>query len=236
MSGNLSDIDYYGLGTHEWIGMVLPYEAQKDQVDGNAGFGYRFKVAIMGNHPNNQTIKDKDIVYSIVRLGVTDGSGAANKKKTPAIAQGDVVTGKFLDGDRKQNPMITGVLGRTDGVKYGSARFESKTGFVGSTKAGSLLGRQEFTEQFPLCTPKAKSENAKPKRESPLAAMAKAGLPTGIPKLDSFVQPLKDIAGDMEDLGSNIQGAIEATGDSLNQAADNLSAQLDDATSGLDIL
>lgn len=225
----MADMDYYGLGTHEWIGIILPYEVQKDQVDGNAGFGYRYKVAIMGNHPNNQTIQDKDIIYALVRLGVTDGSGGGSRKKTPAISQGDVVTGRFLDGDRKQNPMITGVLGRTNGVKYGSARFESKTGFVGSTKVGTLLGRQEFSEQFPLCTPKAKSDNAKPKRQSPLTAMAKAGLPTGIPKLNSFVQPLKDIAGDMEDLGSNIQGAIDSAGQQLTQAADDLSSQLDEA-------
>ena len=89
------DNDYFGLGTHEWIGIVLPYESQKDQSDGNAGFGYRFKVAMMGNHPNNNTIKDKDIVYALVRLGPTDGTGAGSRKKTPAISQGDVVTGKF---------------------------------------------------------------------------------------------------------------------------------------------
>ncbi len=189
---NLNDMDYFGLGTHEWIGIVLPYDSQKDQVDGNAGFGYRFKVGIMGNHPNNNTIKDEDIVYSLVRLGVTDGSGAGSRKKTPAISQGDVVMGKFLDGDRKQNPMITGVLGRTQGIQYGSQRFDSKTGFVGSTKAGSLLGRQEFTEQVPVCTPKAKSGTAKPKRKSPLSAMKKAGLPTGLAQLNAFVQPLKN--------------------------------------------
>ena len=183
------DNDYFGLGTHEWIGMVLPYDSQKEQSDGNAGFGYRFKVAIMGNHPNNQTIKDKDIVYSVVRLGVSDGSGAGGRKKTPSIAQGDVVTGKFLDGDRKQNPMITGVLGRTKGVRYGSGRFESKTGYVGSTQPGILLGRQEFTEQVPLCTPSARSENSKPKREPPIAAMERAGLPTGEPKLGAFPEP-----------------------------------------------
>ena len=188
----MADMDYYGLGTHEWIGIILPYEVQKDQVDGNAGFGYRYKVAIMGNHPNNQTIQDKDIIYALVRLGVTDGSGAGSRKKTPAISQGDVVTGKFLDGDRKQNPMITGVLGRTQGVEYGSHRFDSKTGFVGSTKPGSLLGRQEFTEQVPVCTPKAKGSGPTSKRKPPLQAMQRAGLPTGLAQLNAFVQPLKN--------------------------------------------
>ena len=199
-------MDYYGLGTHEWIGIILPYEVQKDQVDGNAGFGYRYKVAIMGNHPNNQTIQDKDIIYALVRLGVTDGTGAGSRKKTPAIAQGDVVTGRFLDGDRKQNPMITGVLGRTQGIKYGSQRFDSKTGFVGSTKPGSLLGRQEFTEQVPICTPKAKGSGPTSKRKPPLQAMQRAGLPTGMPQLNAFVQPIKKIVSTVDNI---IAGGID---------------------------
>ena len=128
-------------------------------------------------------------------------------------------------------------MGRTKGIKYGSGRFESKTGFVGSTKPGILLERQEYTEQVPLCTPSARSENSKSKRVSPLEAMAKAGLPTGMPKLDSFIQPqqLASLTSDLEGLGSSVQGAIEANGDSLTQAADDLSGQLDDATSALDI-
>tara|TARA_B100001250_G_scaffold183628_2_gene158041 strand:- start:7765 stop:8445 length:681 start_codon:yes stop_codon:yes gene_type:complete len=211
------DNDYFGLGTHEWIGIVLPYESQKDQSDGNAGFGYRFKVAMMGNHPNNNTIKDKDIVYALVRLGPTDGTGAGNRKKTPAISQGDVVTGKFLDGDRKQNPLITGVLGRPQGNKYGTQRFDSKTGFIGSTKAGTLLGRQEFSEQVPLCTPKAKSGTAKPKRKSPLAAMAKAGLPTGMPTIGGFAQPLAQAAGLLND---TLEVMDTSVGDIVNQVTD----------------
>ena len=216
------DNDYFGLGTHEWIGMVLPYDSQKEQSDGNAGFGYRFKVAIMGNHPNNNSIKDKDIVYALVRLGVTDGSGAGSRKKTPAIAQGDVVTGKFLDGDRKQNPMITGVLGRTAGTKYGTQRFDSKTGFVGSTKAGTLLGRQEFSEQVPLCTPKAKSGTAKPKRKSPLAAMKRAGLPTGLAKLNAFAQPFTQ---SLAQVGGLVGDTLEVIGTPVTDIIDQLTDQ-----------
>ena len=216
------DNDYFGLGTHEWIGMVLPYDSQKEQSDGNAGFGYRFKVAIMGNHPNNNSIKDKDIVYALVRLGVTDGSGAGSRKKTPAIAQGDVVTGKFLDGDRKQNPMITGVLGRTAGTKYGTQRFDSKTGFVGSTKAGTLLGRQEFTEQVPICTPKAKSGTAKPKRKSPLAAMKRAGLPTGLAKLNAFAQPFTQ---SLAQVGGLVGDTLEVMGTPVTDIIDQLTDQ-----------
>ena len=216
------DNDYFGLGTHEWIGIVLPYESQKDQSDGNAGFGYRFKVAMMGNHPNNNTIKDKDIVYALVRLGPTDGTGAGSRKKTPAISQGDVVTGKFLDGDRKQNPLITGVLGRPQGTQYGTQRFDSKTGFVGSTKAGTLLGRQEFSEQVPLCTPKAKSGTAKPKRKSPLAAMKRAGLPTGLAKLNAFAQPFTQ---SLAQVGGLVGDTLEVIGTPVTDIIDQLTDQ-----------
>ena len=81
----------------------------------------------MGSHPSDETVKDTDIIYAMVALGVSDGTGAGGKKKTPALSQGDVVMGKFMDGDRKQNPVITNVLGRTKGVRYGSGRFDIKT-------------------------------------------------------------------------------------------------------------
>ena len=171
-----SDLDFYGLTTNEWIGMVLPYESQKNQVDGDAGFGYRYRVAIMGNHPSDNTIKDEDIVFATTALGVTDGSGAGNRQKKPALSQGDVVMGKFLDGDRKQNPIITNVLGRTEGIKYGKGRFQSKTGFVGSTKANNLFNRQESSEATGICSPKAISP-PKSKNKPNIAGLLKNGLP-----------------------------------------------------------
>ena len=35
---NSSDTSFYGAGTDEWIGIVLPYKSQKLQQDGAAGF------------------------------------------------------------------------------------------------------------------------------------------------------------------------------------------------------
>ena len=61
---NSSDTSFYGAGTDEWIGIVLPYKSQKLQQDGAAGFGIRRRVAIMGNHPSDNSIKDEDIVFA----------------------------------------------------------------------------------------------------------------------------------------------------------------------------
>ena len=156
-SNNTDGIKFFGADSNEWIGVVLSAESQKSQIQGTGGWGVRYKVAIMGHHPTEQAeIKDEDITYALVQFGVTDGSGAANKMRTPRISQGDVVRGKFLDGSAKQQPIIEGVLGRTSGTRYGKGRFESKTGFWGNIKPGNLLQRDEANEtSTPPCVPKA---------------------------------------------------------------------------------
>ena len=221
---NTSDLDFYGLSTNEWIGMVLPYKSQKNQVDGDAGFGYRYRVAIMGNHPSDNTIKDEDIVFATTALGVTDGSGAGNRQKKPALSQGDVVMGKFLDGDRKQNPIITNVLGRTEGIKYGKGRFQSKTGFVGSTKANNLFNRQESSEATGICSPKAISP-PKSKNKPNIAGLLKNGLPE-IPTVGALGE-LASTASDQ--LASSLEGVT----DQLEGVTDQLGGQLSDQLGGV---
>lgn len=151
MSNTLTDGNFYGLGTHDWIGTVLSYKSQKGQQDGDVGFGIRRRVAIMGYHPSSRAqIPDDRIIFALVALPTTAGSGAAGRKTSVRVSQGDVVMGKFLDGDAKQNPIILHVLGRTKGTIYGSGRFDAKTGFVGSIKKNNLNPNQngEEAQQF----------------------------------------------------------------------------------------
>ena len=235
------DLDFYGLSTNEWIGMVLPYKSQKNQTDGDAGFGYRYRVAIMGPHPSDDSIKDEDIVFAIVALGVSDGTGAGNRQKSPAISQGDVVMGKFLDGDRRQNPVILNVLGRTEGIKYGKGRFEAKSGFVGSTHAAGLFDRQESSEAHGPCSPKA-TISPKTKNKPNVEGLLKSGLPD-IPTLDAIPKPEalnslgEKLSGVSDQLGDELSGALsDATGElsgALDDATGQLSGALDDATGQL---
>jgi len=242
---NTSDLDFYGLSTNEWIGMVLPYKSQKNQVDGAAGFGYRYRVAIMGNHPSDNSIKDEDIVFAIVALGVSDGTGAGNRQKTPAISQGDVVLGKFLDGDRRQNPVIMNVLGRTEGIKYGKGRFEAKSGFVGSTHAAGLFDRQESSEAHGPCSPKA-TISPKTKNKPNIEGLLKSGLPD-IPTLDAIPKPEalnslgEKLSGVSDQLGDELSGALsgatgeitEELGGALGDATEQLSGSLGGVTEQL---
>ena len=72
---NSSSDSFYGLGTHEWIGTILPYKSQQNQQDGRAGFGIRRRVAIMGYHPSDiSQIPDDQIVFALVALPTVAGS------------------------------------------------------------------------------------------------------------------------------------------------------------------
>ena len=172
---NSSSDSFYGLGTHEWIGIILPYKSQQNQQDGMAGFGIRRRGAIMGYHPSDVSqIPDDQIVFALVALPPTAGSGAAGRKMSVRLTQGDVVLGKFLDGNAKQNPIILHVLGRTQNAKFQSGRFGLKTGFVGSSKQTNLnppnpsdgTPSQEFNADTPEGTPSAIKTATKSNRSS----------------------------------------------------------------------
>ena len=187
MLNSPSDSNFYGLGTHEWIGIILPYESQKLQQDADAGFGVRRRVAIMGMHPQSTSeISDKEIVFALVALPTTSGTGAGGRKMSVRLTQGDIVLGKFLDGDARQNPIILSCLGRTRGTNYISGRFGSKTGFVGSTKRSNMSPSQksnngEFNEDFPESLPKAQNGTPKTGRSNSKVKnlMSKSGLVSG---------------------------------------------------------
>ena len=191
-----SNTDFYGLSTHEWIGRVLSYESQQEQLDGSAGWGYRYRVAIMGYHPHQGSIKDEEITYALVALGVSDGSGAGGRKKDPAISPGDVVLGKFLDGDARQTPIILHVLARPDtAVSDGTGRFDTKTGYVGSNIKQSLLnktseqGNRETSGNRGLNLPIGISPSKSKKGKPPTEQLKKQGIDSNQNKVGAIKEP-----------------------------------------------
>ena len=216
---NSSDTSFYGAGTDEWIGIVLPYKSQKLQQDGAAGFGIRRRVAIMGNHPSDNTITDDKIVFALVALPTTAGSGAAGKKSSVRVTQGDVVLGKFLDGDNKQNPIILFVLGRSEGVEFGEGRFDCKTGFVGSEKVSILNpNKQENATDTPQVTPTAQKGSDKKTATSARsdAALAKSGIQ---PNKVGAIPPPPSYTEDEIQAAVAEENALEGTRDEFAEAA-----------------
>ena len=127
-----------------WIGKVVSQKAQKAQLNG-MGWGHRFKVRIMGTYSENDNVEDKDCHTAMVMLGVTDGSGAANRMKSVKITQNDIVFGFFLSPDQNF-PVITGVMGRTPAKKDCGGKFGVGSGFTDELKPGGS-GQNEFNDQ-----------------------------------------------------------------------------------------
>ena len=184
-----------------WIGKVVSFDSQADQVTGQ-GWGWRYKVRIMGDYSEQDGIEDKDVIYAMVLLPATAGSGAREMMQTPRISQGDTVIGRFL-ADDDQAPIIDGVLPRTKSDKMGEGKFDQKRGFTEGTVEG-LLGGQEFNENDNVSTPGLKTckgvqKGAGTGRNTPINALNKMGLDPNLPsQLNAIKKPFKEVVEEVE--------------------------------------
>lgn len=134
-------------GFRWWIGQIAPIDSWESSANGG-GWGTRYKVRIMGYHPDNETeLKNEDLPWAGVLMPTTSGSGGSNFGQSGALRPGDIVVGFFLDGDDAQIPMIMGTFGRTGDVPNNSysAPFVPFTGYTERIKkpSGTLLNSNE---------------------------------------------------------------------------------------------
>ena len=240
-------------GFRWWVGQVAQQKTQGVQVNGG-GWGNRFKVRILGYHPYSEVdLPDEDLPWAQVLLGVSDGSGAANRSKTVRLSPSDTVFGFFLDGDNAQIPVITGVFGRTAQVstKDFASPFKPFTGYTGRIKNdGSTIVKNESNEQNAesqkspriVSTSDAKKLNgqggADPSRgersafsgvgDVVTAAATKAGRAVNKIKsgLENFVNKVKSITDD-------VKGAVGKAKQEVFGAIDRFTGSIQKMTSGL---
>jgi len=148
--------DHVGGQFYWWIGQVCQSKFWRENLtnkpvenrDDIPGFGYRYKVRIMGIHDNpsftttdGETYGASDMMSGqrfvknppptdeeLPWCGVINspwGGGEGGSLQTPGIRQGSFVFGFFLDGLNQQNPVIIGVLGNH--FKYRTTTGEFKT-------------------------------------------------------------------------------------------------------------
>ena len=132
-----------------WVGTVVSFGSQKDQIEG--GWGWRYKVRIMGDNTNTDQISDEQLSYAYVLLPTTAGSGGAYKMRSVRISQGDFVYG-VRGGGAGAPTMILGVFPRTASQSSGDGNFKNLSGFSGSLKSNKTLSG-EFNEQKGPNTP-----------------------------------------------------------------------------------
>ena len=133
-----------------WVGTVVSFGSQKDQVEG--GWGWRYKVRIMGDNTNTDQISDDQLSYAYVLLPTTAGSGGAYKMRSVRISQGDFVYG-VRGGGAGAPTMILGVFPRTASQGSGDGNFKNLSGFYGSLGSPNKTLSGEFNEQKGPNTP-----------------------------------------------------------------------------------
>jgi hypothetical protein len=100
-------------GFRWWIGQIAQTASAPEQANGE-GWAFRYKVRILGYHPDNYSeLSDEDLPWAGVMMPTTAGSGGGGFAQSARINQGDIVVGFFLDGDDAQIPVIMGAFGKT---------------------------------------------------------------------------------------------------------------------------
>ena len=165
MSEGGSSNKNFGSGDNRWRGQIVDDSVWRDNIlagkyedkDSVPGYGRRYKVRIFGEHDLGGDvgfpIPDEQLPWAHIELPVTAGSGAGNCKQTPALRQGNIVSGYWADGANKQIPVITGVIGNNEQTILGT-EFP-----VPVTESGTSLA----VSAFPNKQLKLPDLNARPK-------------------------------------------------------------------------
>jgi len=162
--------DQYGKKPLEnWFGKVVGFDSQKDQIEN--GWGWRYKVRIMGDNSDVDNVTDDQLSYAYSLLPTTAGSGGAYKLRSVRISQGDTVFG-FRGGGGPT--MIIGVLPRTRSTTLSDAPFGTKSGFYGDLEDNGIISG-EFNEQVGPATPGGVPLINKSNRNNPKEKVSEIG-------------------------------------------------------------
>ena len=121
--GSLFNPGYLGTEFKWWIGQVADDATWRDNINPTKisnknkvpGWGRRYKVRILGLHDwggaKGEGIEDGQLPWANVMYPITAGGGQASAFQTPAIRQGNIVFGFWMDGSDQEVPVIMGILG-----------------------------------------------------------------------------------------------------------------------------
>ena len=140
-SSSLFNPGFLGSSFNWWVGQITDDDHWRDNIvptkndspEGSEGWGYRYKVRIIGLHDqDDETLKSEELPWSQVMYPITGGGGQQASFQTPNLRQGNFVFGFFLDGSDMQVPVIMGVLGnnaKTTLRKTSVVNYEGASGY-----------------------------------------------------------------------------------------------------------
>ena len=137
MEGNsLFNPGFLGGNFSWWIGQIPNEDTWRENINPAVysdpsdvkGWGNRYKVRIIGVHEwGEEAIPSEQLPWAQVMYPITAGGGQTGAFATPALRQGNMVFGFFMDQQEQQIPVIMGVLGnnaQTPKPRIGSAEAE----------------------------------------------------------------------------------------------------------------
>ena len=129
-----------------WIGRVAhpDYWKKENEIsDANGEFGQRVKVRIIGYHPwDGAQLEEKDLPWAHVMQDPMLGDGTGGRGETMALVGGETAIGFFLDGEEAQQPVVMGLLHRSQSVKSNSPPKQEAEAFNSSGFFFSSLSRK----------------------------------------------------------------------------------------------
>ena len=103
-----------------WIGRVADPRVWKKEnivMSQEGSMGQRCKVRIIGYHPFNDDLPEKDLPWAQVMMDAVTGSGQGGMGDSLTLVGGETALGFFLDGEEAQQPVIIGLLNRHNSVR-----------------------------------------------------------------------------------------------------------------------
>ena len=114
-----------------WIGRVADPRVWKKEnivMSQEQSMGQRCKVRIIGYHPFNDDLPEKDLPWAQVMMDAVTGGGQGGMGDSLTLVGGETALGFFLDGEEAQQPVIIGLLNRHNSVRNSISADELKQG------------------------------------------------------------------------------------------------------------
>ena len=251
-----------------WVGQIPNDDNWRDNIkptkfkspDEVPGWGYRYKVRIIGLHDQDEaTLSSDQLPWAQVMYPITAGGGQGGSFQTPAIKQGNFVFGFFLDGQDQQVPVIMGVLGANTQTpkainKPGAQPFTSLSGHGSATE---VTGDKTSDDNLSTVRPSGTNPSGQPTggnnpnsppaagviptKESPTSTQQKASADEKIDEVLNQKHALscpdpkeKSAMKGIQTVIENLQKKIEKFQKSLKEFSDAVSLNIKNATKDID--
>jgi len=236
-SSSLFNPGFLGSSFNWWIGQIPDDSYWRDNIvptksdspEGSTGWGYRYKVRIIGLHDQDEeTLTSEELPWAQVMYPITAGGGQQASYQTPNLRQGNFVFGFFLDGSDMQVPVIMGVLGnnaKTTLRKTKVVNFEGGSGFQENIRPH----RSEVKAPDPSLRVTQPQGDQNPETEFPNPHVATVSQLVGQEKICEKI-PLKTPENQVQSSIKNMQTEIEKMTEKISKYMNSITSYTDAVT------